>query len=191
MLPRSLLGRSIMIIVTPVVLLQVVVGLGVLRQPLEHGDAPPGAERRRRHRRRHPVDAASRSARSAPGAASASPIHHAGSNFDFEPGEILPNDPTIMRQNLVDRQLSDALESAGRAGPSSSTAARCRTRSRSTCNCRRACCRRWRSASGCSPPPPTCSSCGWSAPRWCCSRHGDAVHAQPGAADQAPGASRR
>ncbi len=109
MLPRSLLGRSIMIIVTPVVLLQVVSAwvfydshwntvtrrlaqsvAGDIAAAIQLMPHPISEERARRIFR-----IANSTMRV---------------NFDFKLGEILPNDPTIMRQNLVDRQLSDALE---------------------------------------------------------------------------------
>ncbi len=110
MLPRSLLGRSIMIIVTPVVLLQVVSAwvfydshwntvtrrlaqsvAGDIAAAIQLMPHPISQERAQRIFR--VADATMRV------------------NFSFKLGEILPNDPTIMRQNLVDRQLSDALES--------------------------------------------------------------------------------
>jgi two-component system, OmpR family, osmolarity sensor histidine kinase EnvZ len=109
MLPRSLLGRSIMIIVTPVVLLQVVSAwvfydshwntvtrrlaqsvAGDIAAAIQLMPHPISEERARRIFRI--ADSTMRV------------------NFDFKLGEILPNDPTIMRQNLVDRQLTDALE---------------------------------------------------------------------------------
>jgi two-component system osmolarity sensor histidine kinase EnvZ len=110
MLPRSLLGRSIMIIVTPVVLLQVVSAwvfydshwntvtrrlaqsvAGDIAAAIQMMPRPITDERTRRVFR----------------------IAHDTMRLtlSFAPGDILPNDPTIMRQNLVDRQLSDALES--------------------------------------------------------------------------------
>jgi two-component system osmolarity sensor histidine kinase EnvZ len=108
-LPRSLLGRSILIIVTPIVLLQVVAAWvfydshwdTVTRRLAQSvaGDIAtiieliPG-----------PLD-------------TQSPVNNLFSvatdnmklALQYNPGEILPNDPTIMRQNLVDRQLSSAL----------------------------------------------------------------------------------
>jgi two-component system, OmpR family, osmolarity sensor histidine kinase EnvZ len=110
MLPRSLLGRSIMIIVTPVVLLQVVSAWvfydshwnTVTRRLAQSvaGDIAAAIQLMP-----HPIseDRAKRIFRIASTTMRV--------NFDFKLGEILPNDPTIMRQNLVDRQLSDALES--------------------------------------------------------------------------------
>jgi two-component system, OmpR family, osmolarity sensor histidine kinase EnvZ len=110
MLPRSLLGRSIMIIVTPVVLLQVVSAwvfydshwntvtrrlaqsvAGDIAASIQMMPRPINEERAER-------------------------VFHVARdtmrlNLNFKPGDILPNDPTIMRQNLVDRQLTDALES--------------------------------------------------------------------------------
>lgn len=108
-LPRSLLGRSILIIVTPIVLLQVVSAwvfydshwdtvtrrlaqsvagdiatvIQLLPQPLDLAKA----------------DALFTVANS-----------NLKLNITFKPGEILPNDPTIMRQNMVDRQLASALK---------------------------------------------------------------------------------
>src|SRR5215510_13769107 len=96
MLPRSLLGRSIMIIVTPVVLLQVssawvfydshwntvtkrlaqsvagdiAAAIQLMPDPVSEGRA------------KHIFDVASSTMRV---------------KFDFKLGEILPNDPTIMR----------------------------------------------------------------------------------------------
>jgi two-component system osmolarity sensor histidine kinase EnvZ len=108
-LPRSLLGRSILIIVTPIVLLQVVAAWvfydshwdTVTRRLAQSvaGDIAtiieliPG-----------PLD-------------NQQPVSNLFSvatdnmklALNYNPGEILPNDPTIMRQNLVDRQLSSAL----------------------------------------------------------------------------------
>jgi len=110
MLPRSLLGRSIMIIVTPVVLLQVVSAWVFYDS--------------------HWNTVTKRLAQSVAGDIAAAiqimprPITEDGTkqifriarqtmrvNLTFKPGDILPNNPTIMRQNLVDRQLTDALES--------------------------------------------------------------------------------
>src|SRR5215470_17628832 len=110
MLPRSLLGRSIMIIVTPVVLLQVVSAWvfydshwnTVTRRLAQSvaGDIAAAIQLMP-----HPIseDRAKRIFRIANNTMRV--------NFNFKLGDILPNDPTIMRQNLVDRQLSDALES--------------------------------------------------------------------------------
>jgi two-component system osmolarity sensor histidine kinase EnvZ len=113
-LPRSLLGRSILIIVTPIVLLQVIsawvfydshwntvtkrlaqsvageIG-AVTRLMPRAGSAPSDNE--------VAIHALFETAR-----------QDMGLNLEFKPGEILPNDPTIMRQNLVDRQLAKALE---------------------------------------------------------------------------------
>src|SRR4029453_4899712 len=114
MLPRSLLGRSIMIIVTPVVLLQVVSAWGfydshwntVTRRLAQTvaGDIPPAIQLMphpiSEERAKHIFRIANSTMRV---------------SFDFKLGDILPNDPTIMRQNLVDRQLSAALEARGRA----------------------------------------------------------------------------
>src|SRR5688572_16650499 len=109
MLPRSLLGRSIMIIVTPVVLLQVVSAWvfydshwnTVTRRLARSvaGDIAAAIQLLP-----HPIneDSAARIFRVADSAMRI--------NLSFRPGDILPNDPTIMRQNLVDRQLTDALE---------------------------------------------------------------------------------
>jgi len=109
MLPRSLLGRSIMIIVTPVVMLQVVSAWVFYDS--------------------HWNTVTRRLAQSVAGDIAAAirmmphPISEEGNSHVFriardtmrlqltyKPGDILPNDPTIMRQNLVDRQLTDALE---------------------------------------------------------------------------------
>src|SRR5512147_619073 len=109
MLPRSLLGRSIMIIVTPVVLLQVVSAWvfydshwnTVTRRLAQSvaGDIAAAIQLMP-----HPIsdERAKRIFRVASGAMKL--------DLDFKLGDILPNDPTIMRQNLVDRQLSDALQ---------------------------------------------------------------------------------
>ncbi|WP_374375451.1 ATP-binding protein [Dongia sp.] len=110
MLPRSLLGRSILIIVTPIVLLQVVSAWvfydshweTVTRRLAQSVAGEIGAIVRMMPRYPTPEDL--------------SPIFEiADEDMDlvlvFKPGEILPNDPTIMRQNLVDRQLARALES--------------------------------------------------------------------------------
>src|SRR5574338_881845 len=110
MLPRSLLGRSIMIIVTPVVMLQVVSAWvfydshwNTVTKRLAQtvaGDIAAAIQLIP-----HPIseDRAKRV------------FNIAGNtmriDFSFKLGAILPNDPTIMRQNLVDRQLSDALQS--------------------------------------------------------------------------------
>lgn len=110
MLPRSLLGRSILIIVTPIVLLQVVSAWvfydshweTVTRRLAQSVAGEVGAIVRMMPRYPTPEQLA--------------PIFAiAEEDLDlalaFKPGEILPNDPTIMRQNLVDRQLARALES--------------------------------------------------------------------------------
>src|SRR5262245_65391432 len=110
MLPRSLLGRSIMIIVTPVVLLQVISAwvfydshwntvtkrlaqsvAGDIAAAIQLMPHPISEEHAQ-----HIFEVANSTMRI---------------KFNFKLGDILPNDPTIMRQNLVDQQLSDALES--------------------------------------------------------------------------------
>ncbi|HWA47748.1 MAG TPA: ATP-binding protein [Dongiaceae bacterium] len=110
MLPRSLLGRSIMIIVTPVVLLQVVSAWvfydshwnTVTRRLAQSvaGDIAAAIQMMPRPINEERAQRVFRIARDT-----------MRINLDFKPGDILPNDPTIMRQNLVDRQLTDALES--------------------------------------------------------------------------------
>ena len=110
MLPRSLLGRSIMIIVTPVVLLQVISAWvfydshwNTVTKRLAQsvaGDIAAAIQLMP-----HPISERH-----------AQRIFEVANStmrikFNFKLGDILPNDPTIMRQNLVDRQLSDALES--------------------------------------------------------------------------------
>ena len=108
-LPRSLLGRSILIIVTPIVLLQVVSAWvfydshwdTVTRRLAQSvaGDIATVIQLLP-----EPVDAARRD--------ELFDIANTNMklNLTFKPGEILPNDPTIMRQNLVDRQLASALK---------------------------------------------------------------------------------
>ncbi len=110
MLPRSLLGRSIIIIVTPIVLLQVVSAWvfytshwdTVTRRLAQSvaGDIATVIQLLDR-----PIDPA----RAAGIFAVADDAM--GLNLTFKPDEILPNDPTVMRQNLVDRALARALES--------------------------------------------------------------------------------
>ncbi len=110
MLPRSLLGRSIMIIVTPVVLLQVVSAWvfydshwnTVTRRLAQSvaGDIAAAIQMMPRPINEERAQRVFRIARDT-----------MRINLDFKPGDILPNDPTIMRQNLVDRQLTNALES--------------------------------------------------------------------------------
>ncbi|HEY3149275.1 MAG TPA: two-component sensor histidine kinase, partial [Dongiaceae bacterium] len=110
MLPRSLLGRSIMIIVTPVVLLQVVSAWvfydshwnTVTRRLAQSVAGDIGAAIQLMP---HPISE-ERAKRIFSVAGVAMKI-----DLSFKLGDILPNDPTIMRQNLVDRQLADALES--------------------------------------------------------------------------------
>lgn len=114
LLPRSLLGRSILIIVTPVVLLQIVSAWvfydshwNTVTRRLAQSVAGDIATIIRLLPRPFAED-------------KAAPIFAIGSremglDLSFNSDQILPNDPTIMRQNLVDRQLSRALvESIGR-----------------------------------------------------------------------------
>ena len=108
MFPRTLLGRSILIVVTPVVLLQVVLAWvfydshwnTVTRRLAQSVAGDVAAVIRLMPR---PIDAAT-----------AAPLFAVTRQtmrltLDFEKDEILPNDPTIARQNLVDLQLADAL----------------------------------------------------------------------------------
>jgi two-component system osmolarity sensor histidine kinase EnvZ len=108
-LPRSLLGRSILIIVTPIVLLQVVAAWVFYDS---HWDTVT-----RRLAQSVAGDIAT-IIELIPGPLDTQPpvnnlFSVATDNMklalQYNPGEILPNDPTIMRQNLVDRQLSSAL----------------------------------------------------------------------------------
>lgn len=109
LLPHSLLGRSILIIVTPIILLQILLAwifydshwdtvtkrlaqsvagdiatvIDLLPEPMENTKAQEiftiAAQKM-------------------------------GLKLVYSPQEILPNDPTVTRQNLVDRRLSSALE---------------------------------------------------------------------------------
>lgn len=112
-LPRSLLGRSILIIVTPLVLLQVVSAWVFYDS---HWDTVT---------RRLAQAVAGDVAATITLLPHSSNLQQGGTDPDidllgiasnsmklgltYNAGEILPNDPTIMRQNLVDRQLASAL----------------------------------------------------------------------------------
>ena len=110
MLPRSLLGRSIIIIVTPIVLLQVVSAWvfytshwdTVTRRLAQSVAGDIATVIQLLHRPIDPERAAS---------VFAIADDTMGLKLTFNRDEILPNDPTVMRQNLVDRALSRALES--------------------------------------------------------------------------------
>ena len=111
LMPRTLLGRSILIIVTPVMLLQAISAwvfytshFDTVTRRLAQSVAGDIAYVVRLLP--HPIDP--RQAR--PYFAIAKDMMDL--RLTFKPGEILPNDPTITRQNLVDRSLSKALESA-------------------------------------------------------------------------------
>lgn len=114
MLPRSLLGRSILIIVTPIVLLQVISAWvfydshwnTVTKRLAQSVAGEIGAVTRLMPR---PGLKPSES-EVASHALFDTARNDMGLTLVFKPGEILPNDPTIMRQNLVDRQLAKALE---------------------------------------------------------------------------------
>jgi two-component system osmolarity sensor histidine kinase EnvZ len=109
LLPQTLLGRSIIIIVTPVVLLQAVSAWvfytshwNTVTQRFAEGVAGDIASVIRLMPR--PFDAAK-----------AQQIftiarEQMDVKLTFRPDEILPNDPTITRQNVVDRALSRELE---------------------------------------------------------------------------------
>ncbi len=108
MLPRSLLGRSILIVVTPVVLLQVVLAWvfydshwNTVTRRLAQSVAGDVAAAIRLMPR--PIDAESSEA------LFGIVRRTMRLTLEFEKDEILPNDPTIARQNLVDLQLADAL----------------------------------------------------------------------------------
>jgi two-component system osmolarity sensor histidine kinase EnvZ len=111
LLPQTLLGRSIIIIVTPVVLLQAVSAWvfytshwNTVTQRFAEGVAGDIASVIRLLPR--PIDPAK-----------AQQVFEIAKEMmdvklTFRPGEILPNDPTITRQNVVDRALSNALQDA-------------------------------------------------------------------------------
>jgi two-component system osmolarity sensor histidine kinase EnvZ len=108
LLPQSLLGRSIIIIVTPIVLLQAVSAWvfysshwDTVTRRMAQGVAGDIAAVIRLMPR--PID---------PSRATelfAVSDEMMDLKFTFKPGEILPNDPTVSRQNLVDRSLKNAL----------------------------------------------------------------------------------
>jgi two-component system osmolarity sensor histidine kinase EnvZ len=109
--PRTLLGRSIIIIVTPIVLLQAISAWvfytsnwNTVTQRLAQGVAGDVASVIRLLP--EPVDPRR--------ADKVFQIAHdmMDMKLTFKPGDILPNDPTITRQNLVDVALSRALQSA-------------------------------------------------------------------------------
>ncbi|HVO00616.1 MAG TPA: hypothetical protein VMT54_00355, partial [Candidatus Cybelea sp.] len=111
LLPQTLLGRSIIIIVTPVVLLQAVSAWvfytshwNTVTQRFAQSVAGDIASVMRLLPR--PID---------PEQANGV-FKIADDMMDlrlaFKPGDILPNDPTITRQNVVDRALSNALQAA-------------------------------------------------------------------------------
>lgn len=114
MLPRSLLGRSILIIVTPIVLLQVISAWvfydshwnTVTKRLAQSVAGEIGAVTRLMPR----LGTAPSDSEVAINTLFQTARNDMGLTLVFKPGEILPNDPTIMRQNLVDRQLAKALE---------------------------------------------------------------------------------
>jgi two-component system osmolarity sensor histidine kinase EnvZ len=111
LMPRTLLGRSIIIIVTPVMLLQAISAWvfytshwDTVTRRLAQSVAGDIAYVIRQLP--HPIDPVQ-----------AQPLFAIAKDMMdvklvFKPGEILPNDPTITRQNLVDRSLQKALEDA-------------------------------------------------------------------------------
>jgi two-component system osmolarity sensor histidine kinase EnvZ len=110
-MPRTLLGRSILIIVTPVMLLQAISAwvfytshFDTVTRRLAQSVAGDIAYVIRQLP--HPIDP--RQAQQVFVIAR----EMMDVKLTFKPGEILPNDPTITRQNLVDRSLSKALEAA-------------------------------------------------------------------------------
>lgn len=113
-LPRSLLGRSILIIVTPIVLLQVISAWvfydshwnTVTKRLAQSVAGEIGAVTRLMPRPGSTPNDNEVAIKSLFETAK----NDMGLVLDFKSGEILPNDPTIMRQNLVDRQLAKALE---------------------------------------------------------------------------------
>ncbi|HEY4163843.1 MAG TPA: ATP-binding protein [Dongiaceae bacterium] len=111
LLPQSLLGRSIIIIVTPIVLLQAVSAWvfyashwDTVTRRMAQGVAGDIAAVIRLMPR--PIDPS----RATELFAVADDMMDL--KFTFKPGEILPNDPTVTRQNLVDRSLKNALASS-------------------------------------------------------------------------------
>jgi two-component system, OmpR family, osmolarity sensor histidine kinase EnvZ len=111
LMPRTLLGRSIIIIVTPVMLLQAISAWvfytshwDTVTRRLAQSVAGDIAYVIRQLP--HPIDP--RQAQHVFGIAK----EMMDVRLAFKPGDILPNDPTITRQNLVDRSLSRALEDA-------------------------------------------------------------------------------
>jgi two-component system osmolarity sensor histidine kinase EnvZ len=114
MLPRSLLGRSILIIVTPIVLLQVISAWvfydshwnTVTKRLAQSVAGEIGAVTRLMPR----IGTAPSDSEVAINTLFETARDDLELELDFKLGEILPNDPTIMRQNLVDRQLAKALE---------------------------------------------------------------------------------
>jgi two-component system osmolarity sensor histidine kinase EnvZ len=111
LMPQSLLGRSIIIIVTPIVLLQAVSAWvfytshwdTVTRRMAGSVAGDIAAIIRLMPR---PIDPS----RATELFAVAEDIMDI--KFTFKPGEILPNDPTVTRQNLVDHALKNALASS-------------------------------------------------------------------------------
>jgi two-component system osmolarity sensor histidine kinase EnvZ len=111
LMPRTLLGRSIIIIVTPVMLLQAISAWvfytshwDTVTRRLAQSVAGDIAYVIRQLP--HPIDP--KQARQVFVIAK----EMMDVRLTFKPGDILPNDPTITRQNLVDRSLSKALEDA-------------------------------------------------------------------------------
>jgi two-component system osmolarity sensor histidine kinase EnvZ len=111
LMPRTLLGRSIIIIVTPVMLLQAISAWvfytshwDTVTRRLAQSVAGDIAYVIRQLP--HPIDPRQ----------TQQVFQIAKDMMDvklsFKPGDILPNDPTITRQNLVDRSLTRALEDA-------------------------------------------------------------------------------
>jgi two-component system osmolarity sensor histidine kinase EnvZ len=111
LMPQSLLGRSIIIIVTPIVLLQAVSAWvfytshwDTVTRRMAGSVAGDIASIIRLMPR--PIDPS----RATELFAVADEIMDI--KFTFKPGEILPNDPTVTRQNLVDHALKNALASS-------------------------------------------------------------------------------
>ncbi len=107
-LPRTLLGRSILIVVTPVVLLQ-----AILAWVFYESNWNTVTRRLAQSVAGDVAAAISLMPNSLDGEAAASLFTIVRNtlrlSLEFTKGEILPNDPVIVRQNLVDLQLASAL----------------------------------------------------------------------------------
>ena len=167
MLPRTMFGRSLLIVVVPLILLQAIATWVFYDRHWAAVSWRLSAGGCRRHR---PVGRCAEARRFAePKLARLLERAKAQTDLDFTIGRSKTLPLSIARDRQARRRPAQPGDTGpGRASPYRIDLLDDRRYPRSRFSCLKACCRSGCRANGCTARQPTSSSCGWSGRRWSC-----------------------